>query len=1155
MLRPHSKSIENKGKERICSKPPKITTRNNNKCGKNLTSENPQPKQDLSRRQNYQKQKNVQQKSKLNKSIVSNRSQKPKELPKNNKINQSYRANKKPTQDLGIKIKEYMKKFKEKNMQQKMKNLEEEERLKRAKEQLNEQNEAIRKMNANNIIKSRLLSQESFGHKFAWGVDQQKIKAEQIRKEGGALTATPQKQAQSEQERRARLGLELVYKRKSVMKKGKENLGNNKKERQQIHIHINTEQHRCEDIHDNPKKEEIRAYITEKKGKEMNEKKSKIKAKEIKKAKISNNISRLEDYVQNIFGGQKQRPKSKPKKITKKTKKVKKIPKEEKSLFVFDKEFKSLSSPIEEDDQGAIMNIIRNHLREEIGFKTMNAVKEENLKRHRQAAERILNISCRLLNRNIKRAFESIKDFTAIVKRAITIQSLFRGYCKRKEFKMLRMQALENQKIAEVKTEEEKAHIEGLESQSQKEKVFICSTLIGNEEVKGDEDSKIIESSGADLMGTEKEIDDIDIKFSKVRNLRAKLINEIQRVEEQVQNSDDIEENKRQGLIKYLEKKEKEVIKRKNSINSGDLESDNIKHPSTSSNDISSIEDQKHKKRTYDGPKKPPKNNFTDSASGEENNPLLRSDDLPLKVDPIVINRNQKQIKSLNEKNVIPPIIQDQNDSLEMLIENDAQPRPSIFDKNSFHEFTLKKFNELGQTDNISEIIKVREKVLEFREKTERKYIQKMYNSKRYSLKTYNSKKKELEKWVTKEKVEIKKSKRRFIENWKKTAEMIEEAHKDAIRIKKAVFNNTLSAQSDTNSIVSLALNSSRPAIDFEDEIEKEEKCYPKTERKHEDLGKPKQEIALISDKKKGVIEDPANEEGFLNDSSEKDNMEVNDEVIIKNKLNDAVIAFPLKQEANLQESDIPKVTSKSKPECDQEKIEKNVGKDDLPPFVVAPAVILDEEIPPSKTEINNEQKANEITEILLQQLIAETVTINLPKRDSLIIFPEDTSKNSKEEMLRIQSLEYKKNKGIDTSGEYIRAYLEKSFDKIIAKDNAGFLQQINRPIPRSPLEVLHTLQNSEYETTKDNKYPIILPFTPSPPLKPQDDEDNFIEECQGIYNRALIASANEWLNLLRPYGLSGNYMPWSTNRRSTCQKVTDSSLIVESVEKAVKYY
>lgn len=95
----------------------------------------------------------------------------------------------------------------------------------------------------------------------------------------------------------------------------------------------------------------------------------------------------------------------------------------------------------------------------------------------------------------------------------------------------------------------------------------------------------------------------------------------------------------------------------------------------------------------------------------------------------------------------------------------------SIFERDSFKEFTNKKFRELLKQENLNEMIKMREQALEFRHNSQVEYMNKMLENKRVSPRTFQRRKLELEKWVTKEREQIKKSKRDIQKGWTSFAE------------------------------------------------------------------------------------------------------------------------------------------------------------------------------------------------------------------------------------------------------------------------------------------------------------------------------------------------------------------------------------------------
>ena len=87
----------------------------------------------------------------------------------------------------------------------------------------------------------------------------------------------------------------------------------------------------------------------------------------------------------------------------------------------------------------------------------------------------------------------------------------------------------------------------------------------------------------------------------------------------------------------------------------------------------------------------------------------------------------------------------------------------------------MQKLNQIEHNNEFANLISVREKALEYRQKKETKFMRKLYNKKQLSPRTYDMKKEQLEKWVKVEQEEIKKTKIAFNEEWKKTVQMIED--------------------------------------------------------------------------------------------------------------------------------------------------------------------------------------------------------------------------------------------------------------------------------------------------------------------------------------------------------------------------------------------
>jgi len=137
---------------------------------------------------------------------------------------------------------------------------------------------------------------------------------------------------------------------------------------------------------------------------------------------------------------------------------------------------------------------------------------------------------------------------------------------------------------------------------------------------------------------------------------------------------------------------------------------------------------------------------------------------------------------------------QNNNSSLKSL-KNDTpkaikRGRESMFDNDKLAVFTLEKHRT---PNDLTRMLGMKEKIVLYKEKAERKYLNKMYKSRQYSPQTYYRKRKELEKWVTKEKVDIAQAQSDINNNCNKVLKTIKDAHYDIIRIKKLLNNHALS--------------------------------------------------------------------------------------------------------------------------------------------------------------------------------------------------------------------------------------------------------------------------------------------------------------------------------------------------------------------------
>jgi len=103
----------------------------------------------------------------------------------------------------------------------------------------------------------------------------------------------------------------------------------------------------------------------------------------------------------------------------------------------------------------------------------------------------------------------------------------------------------------------------------------------------------------------------------------------------------------------------------------------------------------------------------------------------------------------------------------------------SIFTRNTFRDFMEKmgvSSPEDFNVENYPEMLKIREKAILYRQKTEEKYINKMLRQNQISPRTHNMKHKELEIWVSNEQAEVKETKKVFEAEWQKTAKIMNHA-------------------------------------------------------------------------------------------------------------------------------------------------------------------------------------------------------------------------------------------------------------------------------------------------------------------------------------------------------------------------------------------
>ena len=123
-----------------------------------------------------------------------------------------------------------------------------------------------------------------------------------------------------------------------------------------------------------------------------------------------------------------------------------------------------------------------------------------------------------------------------------------------------------------------------------------------------------------------------------------------------------------------------------------------------------------------------------------------------------------------------------------------------FFENNSsFQRFSLLQFNNMMESKDFGVLLQLREKAVKYREKTERKMINKMIESQKYSPRMLQRQQLELEKWVNHEKEEIKKTKNQMLEKWYQTKAMIEETEKNAKLIRQQIGSLDCSRKASLN--------------------------------------------------------------------------------------------------------------------------------------------------------------------------------------------------------------------------------------------------------------------------------------------------------------------------------------------------------------------
>lgn len=547
------------------------------------------------------------------------------------------------------------------------------------------------------------------------------------------------------------------------------------------------------------------------------------------------------------------------------------------------------------------------------------------------------------------------------------------------------------------------------------------------------------------------------------------------------------------------------------------------------------------------------------------------------------------------------------NDSLDQMLEKEivvSKEAKSIFNRNTFQEFTLKKFGNSLNTDNLSNLLSMRENVISYREKTEKKYIKKLYKSKQLTSLTYQRKRKELEMWVTAQKEEIKQAKIQMLDSWKKTASMIEEAHANSLRIKTFFFKHGLSYNSDTNSTFSQGLDASHPAT-FDQDLEDSKTGGGDTSQKKQArklldrLSEPQSsnESPEIENYNQSLTSKPSKQEqeGANNAILIQDNESAPSTVKRISQessppsIEQATSPFDVNTNVgntNLQEEkgliSIADEEKESKfAETEREKNPESKTINELLPLNIPPQALDTPILPDNPPEDPKAVLADELTAYVYASVVNDIFSNMFPKREPLQREPISPAVNSHLQELLRQATQ--KKKGIQTDLYQINDYLDELFVEVLTTQKNQFMAEVNQPIIKSPADVLIRLQISEIDQKLQlQQISLQLPHEINPIMQLEtylevekkkevskqgsssaqcqgetihpnhSQSQQLIDECEHIHNKAIFDSVNEALNLIRPYGTHGKPMPWSTLQRILFTKIAEPSIVIRNIKNMV---
>jgi len=656
-------------------------------------------------------------------------------------------------------VKKSIKKVKEKQRKRLIEKIQQEEKMKQDKEMQTQLNKAIRDMNAKSLSRSKII-QESQISKNTHSVNKIQPRIKIINE-----NITKHKPIPTEAERRANLGLKFIEISRRIKKKKSESIPGKPSKNQTIsHIKNN--------------KDAIHKYMEIKKSRIENEKKRQKSVEREQKNKISQNMAKLKGIVNGLFSQNKpERKKNYDGSFDSSSHKINKTIKPKGSHKKRDKNYSELLTGIIQNEQNNFKDfsgpvVLKN---EEV----MESIRENLLQELTGGDENELQKQMFLLAGRFEKILSNCNN-----NEDLPLKSDQKSDNKNSE----KMQNQDKKHIDDTKnlTEELKKSIE-TEKDNENKELFITSPI---EETNP--------SGSYDVKNIGKILNNLQMKSD---NEKIVTISGINTIEDEKQNTQNLQKSKEINPAEFTlpvqEKPNKTPIKSKTiETQTGQEEPTSLSHRIKTNAEIKGISSSKKNTTQKSIPE--------DNKSLAEMRLLIGSEKLLQEnAEQIVIENNFASPDSENNHNL-------KTHSGIYDLDNSSQLQESLFERNPFRDFTQKKIKEIVQSDNLSKLITMREKVMKYKEATEKRYIQKMFKAKQFSPRTYQRKRKELEKWVTSEREEIKKSKKSVNETWQKTAEMIEEAQKNSLQLKRILASHALSYNSETNSMFSLLMDSSR---------------------------------------------------------------------------------------------------------------------------------------------------------------------------------------------------------------------------------------------------------------------------------------------------------------------------------------------------------